>query len=174
MQSVTFMPAADLSRRVSVACFTSGSSGQVLIQRDETRADKPAHFFYAKLPPQIAAMSVLLLDPMLASGGSALCAIRHLMSVGVPLAAITFVCLISSPEGLVTLYAAYPSLAVVTGMLDERLDARKYILPGVGDFGDRYFGTVAEEETPTAATDKEIAGAKAFQTTNATVVVSKE
>lgn len=116
--------------------------GKILIQRDESVADKPAHFFYAKLPTGIEEASILLLDPMLASGGSAICAIRHLLSRGVALERITFVCLIAAPEGLDTLLAAFPSLSVVSGILDTRIDERKYILPGVGDFGDRYFGTV--------------------------------
>lgn len=64
--------------------------------------------------------------------------------------------LISSPEGLSALFAAFPTLRVVSGMLDPRIDERKYIRPGVGDFGDRYFGTVeeVEKETPAAGADK--------------------
>jgi uracil phosphoribosyltransferase len=134
--------------------------GKILIQRDESKKDKPAQFFYAKLPPKIQSMRVLLLDPMLASGGSAICAVQHLLSIGVPLAQITFVNLISSPEGIHALYQADPSLSVVTGMLDRALDERKYILPGVGDMGDRYFGTV---EPPTEPGTEEL-----FKTTNAT------
>lgn len=85
------------------------------------------------------------LAPMLASGGSAICALQHLLDRGVQLQRISFVCLIAAPEGIHALLAAFPTLRVVAGMLDERLNEAKYILPGVGDLGDRYYGTVPVE-----------------------------
>lgn len=138
--------------------------GKILIQRDESIAEKPAVFFYSKLPPKIEDCNVLLLDPMLASGGSAICAIRHLLARGVPLSQLTFVCLISSPEGIEALLTEFPTLTIATGILDTQLDERKYILPGVGDFGDRYYGTVE----PTHV-DETTGTTKPFTTTNATL-----
>jgi len=122
--------------------------GKILIQRDESVAAKPAQLFYSKLPPAIDGPTtrVLLLDPMLASGGSAICAVRHLLSKGVSIHQITFVNLISCPAGLHALLSAFPQLQVFTGYIDPELDERKYIVPGVGDFGDRYFGTVPQQE----------------------------
>jgi uracil phosphoribosyltransferase len=115
----------------------------LLIQRDESVAEKPARFLYSKMPPGIAEADVLLLDPMLASGGSSICAVSHLVSsLGLAIERVTFVCLIACAEGLAALRAAHPRLRIVAGILDEALDERKYIRPGVGDFGDRYFGTV--------------------------------
>jgi len=115
--------------------------GKILIQRDETQAHKPARLFYAKLPADIQNHHVLLLDPMLATGGSAVAAVKVLLEHGVRQNDITFVNLISCPEGLETLFKAFSDVIVVTGAIDERLNEHKYIVPGIGDFGDRYFGT---------------------------------
>jgi len=120
--------------------------GKLLIQRDESVADKPAKFIYSKMPPGVEQASVLLLDPMLASGGSSICAIKHLLSLQIPLSQITFVCLIACPAGIRNLLQAFPDLAIVAGTIDPELDERKYIVPGVGDMGDRYFGTVPPAE----------------------------
>jgi len=102
---------------------------------------QPARLFYAKLPADIQNHHVLLLDPMLATGGSAVAAVKVLLEHGVRQNDITFVNLISCPEGLETLFKAFSDVIVVTGAIDERLNEHKYIVPGIGDFGDRYFGT---------------------------------
>jgi uracil phosphoribosyltransferase len=124
------------------------SIGKLLIQRDETQASKRAVFLYAKLPPGCQNNKhILLMDPMLASGGSAICAVQKLVSHGIALERITFVNLISSPEGLTALFDAFPTLRVVSGCCDPSIDDRKFILPGVGDFGDRYYGSVGHDGT---------------------------
>ncbi len=92
--------------------------GKILIQRDETSADKRPCLFYSKLPAGIEHSRVLLLDPMLASGGSAICAVRHLTERGVPERQITFVNLIACPEGLKAFFEACPHVRVVTSMID--------------------------------------------------------
>lgn len=92
--------------------------GKILIQRDETSVDKRPRLFYSKLPAGIERSRVLLLDPMLASGGSAICAVRHLTERGVPEQQITFVNLIACPEGLKAFFAACPLVRVVTSMID--------------------------------------------------------
>lgn len=112
--------------------------GKILIQRDEETA-KPK-LFYHKLPKDIAERYVLLLDPMLATGGSACKAVEILEQKGVKEDKIVFVNLISCPEGIDEFTRAFPEVKVITGVIDKSLDSRAYILPGLGDFGDRYFG----------------------------------
>ena len=121
---------------------TCSWGGKILCQRDEGAPDKPARFLLRKLPSTIsAARTVFLCDPMLATGGSACLAVEELLKVGVAAAAITFVCVVAAPEGLARLRAAHPAVTVVAGWVDDGLNAEKYIMPGLGDFGDRYFGT---------------------------------
>eukprot|EP00823_Brevimastigomonas_motovehiculus_P005037 TRINITY_DN3493_c0_g1_i1.p1 TRINITY_DN3493_c0_g1~~TRINITY_DN3493_c0_g1_i1.p1 ORF type:complete len:265 (-),score=52.51 TRINITY_DN3493_c0_g1_i1:219-1013(-) len=116
--------------------------GKILIQRDESKAEKPAILFYSKLPSNLETHEILLLDPMLASGGSANAAIRLLVKSGVREDHITFINLISCPEGVKKVFAAYPRIKIITGAVDPILNQVRYICPGLGDFGDRYFGTV--------------------------------
>ncbi|TNY18258.1 uracil phosphoribosyltransferase-domain-containing protein [Rhodotorula diobovata] len=118
-------------------CCRAVRIGKILIQRDEETA--LAKLFYAKLPEDIAERYVLLLDPMLATGGSAIKAIEVLIDHGVPEERIIFLNLVSCPEGLQAMYDAYPKVKIVTAWVDEALNQQKYIVPGLGDFGDRYF-----------------------------------
>jgi uracil phosphoribosyltransferase len=94
--------------------------------------------YYSKLPG-IGGSYVLLLDPMLATGGSAAAACASLFAAGP--AKVTLLSVVAAPEGLRRLEAEHPSLDVVTAAVDERLNDRAYIVPGLGDFGDRLFGT---------------------------------
>jgi uracil phosphoribosyltransferase len=121
--------------------MNGGKIGKILIQRDESQASKPAKLFYSKLPADIKDHHVLLLDPMLATGGSAVAAVSVMLDAGVPQDHITFVNLIAAPEGVRTLLGKFPHVQAVCGMVDESLNSHKYIVPGIGDFGDRYFGT---------------------------------
>ncbi|KZV86830.1 PRTase-like protein [Exidia glandulosa HHB12029] len=111
--------------------------GKILIQRDEETA-KPK-LFYSKLPEDIASRYVLLLDPMLATGGSAIKAVEVLMEHGVPEDRIIFINLISCPEGLSNMCGKYPRLRVITGWIDQGLNEKAYIIPGLGDFGERRY-----------------------------------
>lgn len=120
-------------------CCRSCRIGKILIQRDEETA--LPKLFYEKLPMDISNRFVLLLDPMLATGGSAIKAIQVLLTKGVPEERILFVNLICCPEGIENVMNAHPRIKIVTGAVDEGLDANKYIIPGLGDFGCRYFGT---------------------------------
>lgn len=115
--------------------------GKILIQRDESSRDKKAQLFYKKLPADIKNRTVLLLDPMLATGGSAVIAIQALIDEGVDQDRIIFVNLVSCPEGISAVLIKFPRVTILTGMVDEQLNEQKYILPGLGDFGDIYFGT---------------------------------
>ncbi|KAL1916894.1 uncharacterized protein VTP21DRAFT_5091 [Calcarisporiella thermophila] len=120
-------------------CCRSVRIGKILIQRDESTA--MPKLFYAKLPHDIANRYVLLLDPMLATGGTALKAVEVLLEHGVKEEMIIFLNLISSPEGIDTFVKKFPRIKIITAAVDELLDDRKYIIPGLGDFGCRYFGT---------------------------------
>ncbi|KAF2795286.1 PRTase-like protein [Melanomma pulvis-pyrius CBS 109.77] len=118
-------------------CCRSVRIGKILIQRDEETA-KPK-LYYDKLPEDIADRWVMLLDPMLATGGSALMAVDVLKSRGVPEDHILFLNLIASPEGAKNFAERFPKLRVVTAFVDQGLDEKNYIVPGLGDFGDRFY-----------------------------------
>merc|ERR1711865_560261 len=122
------------------------SKGNLLIQRDE-KTKKP-RLFICQLPAEISNKRLLLLDPMLATGGSAKLAIQLLIDKGVPQEHIIFVNMVCTPDGLSALAAAYPAVKVVTCAVDDGLTSGKFVRPGLGDFGDRYYNTV-EIETPT-------------------------
>jgi uracil phosphoribosyltransferase len=111
--------------------------GKILIQRDEETA--LPKLFYSKFPQDIASRYVLLLDPMLATGGSAMKAVEVLMENGVPEERIIFINLISSPEGLKAFCTRYPLVRVITGWIDKGLNEKAYIIPGLGDFGERRY-----------------------------------
>lgn len=114
--------------------------GKILIQRDEKTAEPV--LFYSKLPPDISKRYILLLDPMLATGGSVCKAIEVLKSKNVKEEKIIFINLISCPEGINNLRNNFPKVKIVTGFVDKSLNSKAYIIPGLGDFGDRYFGTL--------------------------------
>ena len=95
--------------------------------------------YYCKLPSDINEREVIVLDPMLATGGSAVAAIQMLKESGA--ANIKFMCIIAAPEGLNALTEAHPDVQVYCAALDEKLSDDKYIVPGLGDCGDRIFGT---------------------------------
>lgn len=110
--------------------------GYVGLERDETTAI--ASSYYLKMPP-LTGCTALLLDPMLATGGSAAWAIHQLYQAGA--ASVTLLCVVAAPEGVARLEESFPHVHIVTAALDRELNAKKYILPGLGDFGDRLFGT---------------------------------
>lgn len=101
-----------------------------------------AKLYYCKLPPKISEKVVILCDPMLATGGSAKKAIESLVDVGVKPSNIVFSNVVCCPEGLKNMAAAYPEVKIVTAAIDECLNEDKYIVPGLGDYGDRFFNTV--------------------------------
>lgn len=96
--------------------------------------------YYCKLPTDISERQVLVLDPMLATGGSAVAAINFIKNRGAK--NIKFVCIIAAPEGIKTLREAHPDVEIFCGALDESLNENGYIVPGLGDAGDRLFGTL--------------------------------
>ena len=95
--------------------------------------------YYAKLPPATPGAVAILIDPMLATAGSAEAAVSMLKKRGFE--TIVFACIVSCPEGVARLEQAHPDVAIYTASIDDGLNASKYILPGLGDAGDRLFGT---------------------------------
>ncbi len=95
--------------------------------------------YYCKLPTDVGERQLIVLDPMLATGGSAKAAIKFLKDKGA--LNIKFMCLIASPEGIEALKAAHPDVDIYVAAIDEKLDGHAYIVPGLGDAGDRLFGT---------------------------------
>lgn len=113
------------------------SVGHIGLYRNEKTLDP--FCYYQKLPPNIADTEVLLLDPMLATGGSASAAISSLRRAGV--IGLRFICLLAAPEGIRRIQAEHPDVPIYCAAIDRQLDHRGYILPGLGDAGDRSFGT---------------------------------
>ncbi|MGH9461517.1 MAG: uracil phosphoribosyltransferase [Vicinamibacteria bacterium] len=116
--------------------FPGASVGYVGLERDEETA--VARRYYVKLP-DLPDRHVFLLDPMLATGGSALAAIEALKEQGAR--RIRLLCIVAAPEGVALLEKHCPDVTIYAASIDRQLDERKYILPGLGDFGDRLFGT---------------------------------
>jgi uracil phosphoribosyltransferase len=112
--------------------------GHIGLQRDEQTAE--ASRYYAKLPPGLGNSLVLLLDPMLATGGSASDACDLLKNAGAR--QLSLVSIVAAPEGVALMESRHPDVRVYTPVVDKELNARKYIVPGLGDFGDRLYGTV--------------------------------
>jgi len=112
--------------------------GHIGLQRDEMTAI--ASRYYAKLPPGLAESHVLMIDPMLATGGSAVDALGLLKEAGAR--RIKILCIVAAPEGIAHVERHHPDVDVYTPVIDDGLDARKYIVPGLGDFGDRLYGTL--------------------------------
>ena len=96
--------------------------------------------YYCKLPPDIKERQVLVLDPMLATGGSSAAAIDFIKKRGAQ--RIKLMCMIAAPEGVETVRKAHPDVEIFCGALDEKLNENGYIVPGLGDAGDRLFGTI--------------------------------
>ena len=111
--------------------------GHLGMYRDE-EALRPVGY-YENIPPGVAEAEVFVVDPMLATGGSATQAIARLKRAGAQ--RLMFVCLVAAPEGVTALRTAHPEVPVLTAALDRELDENGYIRPGLGDAGDRIFGT---------------------------------
>ena len=111
--------------------------GYIGLQRDEATA--VASQYYAKLPAGLETSVVLVVDPMLATAGSSIAAIHQLRRAGAR--DIRLVCIVAAPEGVAELARQHPDVHVFTPVVDRELNAQKYILPGLGDFGDRLYGT---------------------------------
>ena len=112
--------------------------GHIGLQRDEATAI--ASRYYSKLPSKLADSFVLMIDPMLATGGSAVAAIDLIKAAGAK--TIRMICIVSAPDGVRLLEQHHPDVVVYTPVIDRELNPHKFIVPGLGDFGDRLYGTV--------------------------------
>lgn len=117
--------------------LTEAAVGYVGMYRDEETLEP--HSYYCKMPPGIEDSEVILIDPMLATGNSSADAADQIKREGAR--RIRFACLIAAPEGVEAFHKRHPDIPVYTAALDEKLNERAYIVPGLGDAGDRYFGT---------------------------------
>jgi uracil phosphoribosyltransferase len=111
--------------------------GHIGLQRDETTA--LASQYYAKLPANLDGSYVVMIDPMLATGGSAVAALDLLRGAGAR--SIRIICIVAAPEGISAVERHHPDVLIYTPVIDRELNAQKYIVPGLGDFGDRLYGT---------------------------------
>jgi uracil phosphoribosyltransferase len=112
--------------------------GHIGLQRDEMTA--VASQYYSKLPSRLDASFVLMIDPMLATGGSAVAALDLLQRAGATV--IRMICIVAAPEGVALVERHHPGVVIYTPVVDRELNAQKFIVPGLGDFGDRLYGTV--------------------------------
>jgi uracil phosphoribosyltransferase len=111
--------------------------GHIGLQRDELTA--VASRYYSKLPASLDASFVLMIDPMLATGGSAIAALQLLREAGA--GQVRIVCIVAAPEGVEAVERAHPGVRIFTPVVDRGLNEHKFIVPGLGDFGDRLYGT---------------------------------
>ena len=140
-KSLCFVPIlrAGLGMADGMAELVPGATfGHIGLYRDEV-THEPVEY-YCKLPSDIDKMDVYCIDPMLATGGSAIDAVAMLKKHGAK--KITFICIIAAPEGVKAFSERYPDIPLYIGALDRELNENAYICPGLGDCGDRVFGTV--------------------------------
>ena len=114
--------------------------GHVGLYRDEETME-PVEYF-VKMPNNLEDRHMYLVDPMLATGGSAIAAVDSVIERGAKAENIKFICIVAAPEGVKALQEAHPEVEIFTAALDEKLDGNAYIVPGLGDAGDRLFGTL--------------------------------
>ena len=112
--------------------------GHIGLQRDEMTA--VASRYYTKLPTRLDNSYVLMIDPMLATGGSAVEALNLLQEAGAH--TVRIVCIVAAPEGIALVEQHHPNVEIYTPVVDQGLNEHKYIVPGLGDFGDRLYGTL--------------------------------
>ena len=120
-----------------LALIPSAKVGHIGLYRDPETL-KPVEY-YCKMPADISDREIFVVDPMLATGGSSIAAIQMLKDRGCK--HVHFMCIIAAPEGLKAMQEAHPDVDIYVGSLDERLNENGYIVPGLGDAGDRIFGT---------------------------------
>ena len=120
-----------------LALVPTAKVGHIGLYRDP-ETHKPVEY-YCKLPSDVAGRSLIVVDPMLATGGSSVAAIDFIKQRGCK--SITLMCLVGSPEGVEAVQKAHPDVDIYIAAIDEKLNENKYIVPGLGDAGDRLYGT---------------------------------
>lgn len=119
--------------------FSSAVVGIVGLKRDEKTA--LPHWYYHNVPSFDDNTQIIVLDPMIATGGTAAATLSHLHELGAKACNIIFAAIVSTPEGLGTIKTVMPEVKIICAANDQGLTPDKFIIPGLGDFGDRYFGT---------------------------------
>lgn len=140
IELVSIMRSGDALLEAFMKHFPEASVSKILIQRDEVTA--LPQFKYMKLSSSIASgNTVIITEPMVATGGTLEMVLTLLKERGVAEKNILIACIVAAPEALLRLNSKFPNIKLVMTVLDEKLNEKKYIVPGLGDFGDRYFGT---------------------------------
>lgn len=121
----------------AMSIIPGSSVGYIGLERNEVTAE--ANCYYNKMPDLSSSPQVFVLDPMLATGGSAAQCVEQVKAYGA--LRVQMVCIIAAPEGVAAFEEAHPDVPVLAGKIDRQLNDKKYILPGLGDFGDRLFNT---------------------------------
>ncbi|MCK4265216.1 uracil phosphoribosyltransferase [Candidatus Babeliales bacterium] len=119
--------------------YQGAGVGFVGLRRDEETADPK--LYYSNIPKVGSEDNVLVLDPMIATGGSGEAALKILLDTGIKEEKIVFVAVIAAQEGVDRIQKAFPKIKIYVAQIDPELNDKKFIVPGLGDFGDRYFGT---------------------------------
>ncbi|KNC80794.1 hypothetical protein SARC_06857 [Sphaeroforma arctica JP610] len=122
-------------------CCRNVRIGKILVQKDPRDANSERKIYYAKFPKDMHERHVFVLDPLVATGMSVCKAIEVLLDYKVEQSRIIFLTLFAAPEGLKLLHETYPDITIVTTHVDEGVDSEGFIVPGLGDFGDRFFST---------------------------------
>jgi uracil phosphoribosyltransferase len=144
IELVSIMRSGDALVDTFIKHFPDANVTKLLVQRNESTAK--AHFIYMKDSLGLTSGNpVVITDPMIASGGTLEMAIAILKDKGVKEENIIVASICVAPEGIVRLNQQFPKIKVVMSSFDERVNEKKYIIPGLGDFGDRFFGTVAHD-----------------------------
>ena len=112
--------------------------GFIGLERDESTAE--AHLYYENIPEDLGQSPVLVMDPMLATGGSMSDTLKHVRARGAR--DVTAICVVAAPEGIRRINREHPEVRIFTAVVDSHLDENWYIVPGLGDYGDRYFNTL--------------------------------
>jgi uracil phosphoribosyltransferase len=140
IQLVSVMRSGDVPLNIFSTYFPSAAINKILIQRNEKTAEPV--FIYKKLSPDIhKADKIIITEPMIATGGTLVMVIELLKKYGIEPEDIIIAAICAAPEGLQRLQDLYPEISVILTVIDDNLNDHKYIVPGIGDFGDRYFGT---------------------------------
>eukprot|EP00127_Corallochytrium_limacisporum_P005809 Clim_evm27s211 gene=Clim_evmTU27s211 len=141
---VSIMRAGEAMERALRDCCRTVRIGKILVQKDYDTGER--HVYYAKLPQDVDERHCLLMDPVLSTGGTLYKAVQVLKDSGVAEERITILTLIAAVQGVDRLLQEYPTLTIVAAEVDDDLDDQGLALPGIGDFGDRYFGTLDDDE----------------------------
>ena len=119
--------------------FTQAYVGVVGLHRDEVTA-KP-HLYYEQFPEISQEDQIIIVDPMIATGGTGVAALKHLKERNANLQTLIFANIINAPEGIAHIKENFPEITIISAATDPGMNDKKFIVPGLGDFGDRYFGT---------------------------------